>query len=357
MKQIVKDIVLPNYEKIRRYVIGEVANAGDTPMRLASNREIARQFGVSHPTVIKALRELVAEGYLTVKPGCLGTFTNPGKFDVEGKAKQIGLVQFDGKTVFEMLFTCELVQAFSSTLLRKSSRYKIQNCFLSGSREKANEELATYDFEAIVWFFPGALAMECIDKLQKTGLTTVFADDDPNSDSVVYLDHEVINFEVASAMLAEGRRKIMLLVPEKATFMERSIAGVEQAFAQQGLRFDRDSMVVAAPSDLRCVTFEGIFKDVIPDGIIFNCDPMRLWKIVKSRLDVESGCRIYAPELLVYDDMDYVGLLGIYDMKAAGARMAECLRALIDKEKPPAHAPIGVKIEFRDLRKKNKQEG
>jgi len=51
-------------------------------MRLASNREIAKQFGVSQPTVVTALKDLIAEGYLIVKPGRLGTFTNPGKFSM-----------------------------------------------------------------------------------------------------------------------------------------------------------------------------------------------------------------------------------------------------------------------------------
>ena len=42
--------------RIRHYVFDLLAGTGNSVVKLPSNREIARKFGVSQPTVVKALQ-------------------------------------------------------------------------------------------------------------------------------------------------------------------------------------------------------------------------------------------------------------------------------------------------------------
>lgn len=76
--KITKHSTPAEYQQIRKYVIDSVLESGCAPKRLASMREMAGFFKVSTATVQRALKELVDDDYLTVKPG-IGLFTNPDR--------------------------------------------------------------------------------------------------------------------------------------------------------------------------------------------------------------------------------------------------------------------------------------
>jgi len=348
MKEIVRKAVPPDHERIRRYVIGEIAKAGDVAMRLAPSREIAKLFGVSHPTVIKALKDLVDEGFLMVKPGSLGTYTNPGKFDFDGRSKIVGLLSFDGRQVFSMRLACELGHAFTSALLKKSARYKVQSCFLNGSAADCAAELVALGLDAVVWLFPPPSAMSSLNILSASGVQVATVEDSPVSKyGAVYFDHEAINHSVASRMLDEGRRRLLLYLPEGAVFKAPAIAGVERAFSERSLAFDKDSMVFFDSKDAASLrAFPATLKRMNPDGVVFNHDCGRVWPSLRESMDVSSGCRLYSMELLLHDDMGYSGYLGRVDARFAGLRVAERLVALLEGCEAPASEPIGVNIEL-----------
>ena len=67
-----------SYMRIRHYVFDWLASREGSVTRLPSNRELAEKFGVSQPTVVRALQELVREGYLTNRRG-VGLFSNPDR--------------------------------------------------------------------------------------------------------------------------------------------------------------------------------------------------------------------------------------------------------------------------------------
>ena len=70
-----------SYMRIRHYVFDWLASREGSVTRLPSNRELAEKFGVSQPTVVRALQELVREGYLTNRRG-VGLFSNPDRKSV-----------------------------------------------------------------------------------------------------------------------------------------------------------------------------------------------------------------------------------------------------------------------------------
>ncbi len=338
MAKLTRSVVIPDYEKIRRFVISEVARAGNVPMRLASNREIAKQFNVSHPTVIKALKDLVADGYLTVKPGSLGTYTNPGRFSGVSSAKLIGLLRFNGKTVFELRFSSAFIHAFNDALLRKSAKYLLQHCFLTGESKNAPSELEGLNLDAIVWFFPLGSAVELMDEISEKGMTTVYSSDGYYSGAAVYIDHAAINFEVAQRMLSEGRRDLLLVLPDCSFFRENAIEGVARAFTENGLEFNSETSVVDISG------FKGYIEQKKPEGIIFNHDPLDVWPVVEKYLEFKSKCRLYALDLHIRDDMNYSGFVGVPDVMVAGQHMAEYLIAKFEGRSVAPPQPIEVTI-------------
>lgn len=83
-----------SYMRIRHYVFDWLASREGSVTRLPSNRELAEKFGVSQPTVVRALQELVREGYLTNRRG-VGLFSNPDRIGTR-ESRIWGFVFGDG---------------------------------------------------------------------------------------------------------------------------------------------------------------------------------------------------------------------------------------------------------------------
>lgn len=96
---ITKTPSVAEYQRIRKYVIDSVLAAGNMPVRLASMRELAGEFGVSIATVQRALKELTDDGYLTARKG-VGLFTNPDRAWLRGKCDVIGVLAADGRQIY-----------------------------------------------------------------------------------------------------------------------------------------------------------------------------------------------------------------------------------------------------------------
>ena len=61
---------------IKQYAYNELLSHPDDSVRIKSERELCTLYGISRPTVRKALAELEQEGVLIIRHGS-GAFTNP----------------------------------------------------------------------------------------------------------------------------------------------------------------------------------------------------------------------------------------------------------------------------------------
>ena len=85
------------YMKIRRYVMTLILRAGKQSVRIPTVTELARKFGVSRPTVSKAMKVLTDDGFIIARPS-LGSFTNPARSALQGSDMLpiIGILENDG---------------------------------------------------------------------------------------------------------------------------------------------------------------------------------------------------------------------------------------------------------------------
>ena len=86
---------LPACMRIRHYVLDWLSSTEGSGRKLPSSREIAARFNVSQPTVVKALQELIREGFLINLPR-VGIFSNPDR--VGSRKKLWGIVLGDGRS-------------------------------------------------------------------------------------------------------------------------------------------------------------------------------------------------------------------------------------------------------------------
>ena len=77
------DSSISEYMKIRRYMMNVIYRANGQSVQVPTILELSRKFGVSRPTVSKAMKALTEEGYIIGKRG-IGSFTNPNFIRTSG---------------------------------------------------------------------------------------------------------------------------------------------------------------------------------------------------------------------------------------------------------------------------------
>jgi GntR family transcriptional regulator, arabinose operon transcriptional repressor len=98
----------PLYQRVKRELVAAI-ESGELPpdVPFVTQRKICEQFGVSHATAVRALNDLVAEGYVTRRRG-QGTFVAPRKPSA-GDGSVACVLQFHGPHVSSLLAGIESV--------------------------------------------------------------------------------------------------------------------------------------------------------------------------------------------------------------------------------------------------------
>lgn len=303
-------------------------------MRLASTRELAKSFGISHPTVIKALKYLVRDGLLTVKSG-IGMFTNPEKVNLPEKLKIIGSLAFDGKAIYKRPEYWYLSNQFFISVLTESEKYQIQTDMLLEPLSEIASEISQKSFDGLLWFFPYAELAPQILELKKKGLPIVSVGTAIPGISSVAFDFEKDNYDVAKKMISEGRKKLAIVLKKNSNIETAAIRGIEKAMNESGLEFD--PKLIFTPQMNEAEKFGEILSYVKPDGLIFNVHISPYLEALRKNLDIINGCRLYTGVFSVYRDMKYCGYTGIPDIGNAPEKAAA---NLIKQINDPENAEI-----------------
>ena len=149
--KITKHSTPAEYQQIRKYVIDSVLESGCAPKRLASMREMAGFFKVSTATVQRALKELVDDYYLTVKPG-IGLFTNPDRGWLREKTEVIGVLAADGRQIYYENFLWDLLSAVGRRIT--SGRKLLYPINLFHTAGHVPESLAFLSMTGLIWLGP-----------------------------------------------------------------------------------------------------------------------------------------------------------------------------------------------------------
>ncbi|OPY88987.1 MAG: DNA-binding transcriptional repressor LldR [Smithella sp. PtaU1.Bin162] len=344
---ITREPQIAEYEKIRQYVVGQLLKSGNTPMRLASNREIGKQFGVSHPTVIKALKDLVSDGYLTVRPG-VGTFTNPAMIgSVEG-GKLFGFLFGDGKTAFLSRSYMRWSSLCAEQLLSRSTAYRLQQCRLIGPAEEAKNELLNLGLDGIICFSPDTRLIPALIEINAAGMPLVVVGQRLEGISSFYPDFRSDNRSVATLMLAEGRRRIMLVIPENCDFKAEAVEGLKTALTAAGIEFD-PCMIVSDSAEER-QGFGHTLGVIKPDAVIFNCSIGPFWNKLRTAFPDPEMCSFYSGNYDVFQEMGYFGYIGIQEPENdAATAVDELLAQPKGSSRQPIHSAITMRFSRNNI--------
>jgi len=310
---LIREIPITEYERIRRYVIGEIVKSGDSPKRLASTRELAKRFDVSRTTVLKALKDLVDDGFITAKPGRLGAFTCPSNIRRRKDSRIVGLLIGDGKNVFTTRMQARYVYEFGDAIQTLSSQYQVQHLFLTGMKANAAEELVSLGVHCVAWILPAESLSPAIEELKRRGVPQLCIgtyESIPGISQTLF-DVETEYFEATGLMLDEGRRRVALVLQESCEAHSRkALKGWRRAYEARGIAFD-ETLALSDSARLER-EFGDLLKRLRPDGLCFACSLERYFKDLTTALDIERACRVYSFYCNISANLGrYIGYVGL----------------------------------------------
>lgn len=338
-------IAVSEYMRIRRYVMNLLYRAQDDKIRIPSLKELSDQFQVSRPTACKALKELIAEGFLTAKPG-LGTFANPSYLWKETGIKPmplIGILYGNGLNVHYDLFVGQLVGELLSQLVRIPTTVHLLN-FSSTDIEQVKQTIMLEQLDGLCWHNPPENFLPIIEQLRQEGLPVVTGGGFSHSN--VQFDFETIGYECGRELLKEKRKNIIFLYNRSPH--RRAVEGLKRAFKEAGIELNERLFLEQSAN----VTGEirRIFELGVPVDAIFNPYmpyPEIAALLADLRVDTKKDCRIIQNTLCLYGADLPVGLLYDIPLTEYVSSMVKILKQHLNNE-PVTNVQEMIKIPLKN---------
>lgn len=220
------------YMKIRRYMLNFVEQAGERSIQAPTILELSHRFGVSRPTVSKAMKMLTDDGYIIGRPG-LGAFTNPAKVNRHQVQhyKNVGILIGDGMLINYSPFYAEQLGRILLGLARqKLMATSIQ--LTTHQKKQAVEEISMIPADVLLWIAPSVEMLDAIGELRAAGKRVIVVGTDLDQVADVYFDYDSFGYRMGKTLLAEGRRKVVYLLDTPA--WSRPLTGMKRAFHEVG---------------------------------------------------------------------------------------------------------------------------
>ncbi len=169
------NIHIPEYMKIRQYLVNVVTRANGKVVKVLPERKMCERFGVSRGTVRKALSDLVSEGFLISKQG-MGTFINPERVqkDKQEKAIKVGIILSTGMLVNITPLYQDCLRGAMNIFAKRNIIVQFLN-FAYSEPEKIFQEIINFNLDAFLWFFPSKTNYDAIQYLYEKNVILFIA--------------------------------------------------------------------------------------------------------------------------------------------------------------------------------------
>ena len=292
--------------------------------RLPSELQLVKQFGVSRPTVARALRDLETKGLIERRAGS-GTYVKSGQGQRGNADRVLGLLVpgLSNTEIFHIICgeIASLARVHEYGLLWGGSTNPRQD---SDASLKHAEEICKQFIErkiSGVFFAPAELQprqeeanCKLAESLRDAGVTVVLIDRDlgafpERSDfDLVGIDNVAGGYMVAEHLIKLGCRKILFVSrPLSAATVHARIAGIREALVQNHLDLDSHWIKEGDPADIKFV--RSLISGRLADAIICANDDTAAMLI---RTMESQGMRPPRDIRVVgFDDVKYATLVSV----------------------------------------------
>lgn len=254
---------------IKQYAYNELLSHPDDSVRIKSERELCTLYGISRPTVRKALAELEQEGVLIIRHGS-GAFTNPAAAKYRQNPnwrRTVGILFGFGNSLVFDSYSWEVVHG-AQQILEQNGMVVLPLLQLAGTDDKATEEILRLQLDAVLWLHPDAGRLEVIQRLEAEGLPVVCVGRDPgNFPGTVMYNYRECGRNLARHFLKHGQRNPLLAADGRQTVYQELVRGFEEEMEKAGNVFESRQLLLNLDSleeDIRRLheentEFDGIF--------------------------------------------------------------------------------------------------
>lgn len=326
----------PNSEfmKIRQYVVEEILRGGNMPRQIPSTRKLAQMFGVSHPTVLKALQDLAEGGHLlSCKSG--GYLTVPGSFGNWGRPKIIGVVNGAGNYVLYDKSILLDSTPFLIEILGRSGNFFAQNIYFQGKPETAAGTIRNYNLDGLIWMFPPERYAGAVRELRESGLPIVEFGPVSGSASGARWNFEEDYYRIMSRILDEGREHPLIL--SNAYPLDLYMNGFRRACREHDFPFDRCLVIQGPPEEMIRQLKQFLDYGLNFDAVFLEGRFGGIWQFLEENLPGGDKCRLFCREYELYADTRFSG----YVVKRKNGDPAKLLADnFLRQMESPADAPV-----------------
>ncbi|HTI98090.1 MAG TPA: substrate-binding domain-containing protein [Dongiaceae bacterium] len=292
--------------------------------RLPSELQLVKQFGVSRPTVARALRDLEGKGLIERRAGS-GTYVRSGQVQRSNATRVLGLLVpgLSHTEIFHIICgeIASLARVHDYGLLWGGSTSPQSDA--DASLKHAEEICEQFVERKIsgVFFAPAELQprqeeanFRLAESLREAGITVVLIDRDltpfpRRSDfDLVGIDNLAAGYMIAEHLIKLGCRKILFVSrPLSAPTVNARIAGVREALVQNRLEHDVNWVRQGDPKDLKFV--RSLVSGKLADAIICANDDTA---VVLTRTLESQGIKLPDDVRVVgFDDVKYAMLVSV----------------------------------------------
>lgn len=262
------DVGISEYMRIRRYVMNLILRADGKAAQIPTIQELSEKFGVSRPTVSKAMKELTSEGYIIGKRG-IGKFTNPARRAIVAIGKKlplVGIMISDGLNVhLDKYIGCALAEILKQVVFVPAIAHLVT--VGTSDPEQAVKEILDEQLDALVVFGSNRFTPQ----LRATGLPVIVSDYRPRIPGSVYFDYEGWGYRCGKQLLKENRRNIVFLHDQ--TPWNVSFPGIRRAYQEAGVPLNENLFLKDfqnSLNELKNIINYGIKVDAVCDTLLVN---------------------------------------------------------------------------------------
>ncbi len=355
------------FPEIARQLRDEVlASRYGSAGRLPSETQLVRRFGVSRPTVARALKVLVDEGLLERRAGS-GTFVCNGvKTKTSNKLLALLIPGLGNTEIFQLI--CGEIASLArmndyglvwggSDQPRLDPELSLQQtrqlCLQFIDRGVAGVFFAPHEFVKEKEF-----NREMAEMLREAGIPVVLLDRDltafPNRSDfdLIAIDNFAGGYQLAEHLLKLGCKRIHFVAkPLSASTVDARIAGVREAFARRGIDPGPKWIHFGDPEDKKFV--RGLAGPTRPDAFICANDhtaALLLRELYQCRVNVPGDVRVVG-----FDDVKFATLVSppLTTMQQPCREIAHTafrimMERLSDASCPPCLSTLSPRLVVRD---------
>lgn len=243
---------IPEYMRVRQYVVDLVMSHHDADERIMSERELCKKLNVARITARRALKGLIEDEWIYVKRG-KGMFINVEKSlnspSSVKKFYKIMIIWNDGKMIYIDGFQIDIMEHLCATFKRKP--VLLQTINLLSENRQTLDELKMYHPDGIIWIRPPAKMNSVITDMRKDIPVCVVGKLAKKDDFAVSSDYYAAGRLAASWFLKQKcKRPAFVWQESKSKVKLTLLQGWMDEFAESKVVFDHDLIASGSNKDI-----------------------------------------------------------------------------------------------------------